>query len=268
MDEFNTSVETQEVAEPVISEQATETTTEPVNAGSGEVTTPQVDEKQVQTKEENAGYADMRRKYEARIVEESQRAIDAEYDRLYGESHGIHNKADYDQAIIKQEQLNREEEIRQEYESKGVPEELLEELVLSKREREERAIEKQNEMQQQQSRLQQERNFAEFLAEYPTVKAEEIPNEVWVEVGNGKSLVDAYAKHEVTTLRNKIAEYEGKFKAQETNTNNAQSSTGSVTGNGIADTGFISAENFEANKGNQRWVMNNLSKITESRSKW
>lgn len=239
---------------------------EPVNAGSGEVATPQQETvKPVQSAEDNAKYAEIRRKAEA---DAESRTRDKMISEMYGESHGIHTYSDYQRAVAQAEQEAREQQIRQEYEAKGVPEELLEELVLSKREREERKIEKQNEMQQQQARMQQEKNFSEFLAEYPTVKADEIPNEVWVEVGNGKSLVDAYAKHEVTILKAKIAEYESKFKAQETNQTNANSSTGSLTGNGIADTGFISHESFEANKGDQRWVMKNLNKIQESRLKW
>jgi hypothetical protein len=37
-----------------------------------------------------------------RLKEETQRAIDAEYDRLYGAEYGIHSKADYDRVIAEQ----------------------------------------------------------------------------------------------------------------------------------------------------------------------
>ena len=239
---------------------------EPVNAGSGEVATPQTEPvKPVQSAEDNAKYAEIRRKAEA---DAEARTRDKIISEMYGESHGIHTYADYQKAVAQAEQEAREQQIRQEYEAKGVPEELLEELVTSKREREERAKEKEIQIQQETQRLTQQRNFEEFVSAYPDVKAEEIPSEVWVEVSNGKSLVDAYAKHEVTILKAKVAEYESKLKAQEVNQTNANSSTGSVTGNGIADTGFISFENFEANKSDQRWVMKNLNKIQESRLKW
>lgn len=267
MDELNLnpSEGVVEVVTPQATEQV-EQTNEPVQTDNVEVVEPQQEQvKPVQSAEDNAKYAEIRRKAEA---DAESRTRDKMISEMYGESHGIHTYTDYQKAVAQAEQEARDQQIREEYEAKGVPEELLDELVLSKREREERAIERKEQMERDVQRIKQERNYVEFMAEYPTIKAEEIPNEVWVEVGNGKSLVDAYAKHEVTILRNKVAEYEGKFKAQETNTSNAQSSTGSVTGNGVADTGFISAESFEANKGNQRWVMNNLSKITESRAKW
>jgi len=261
----NTSVETQEVAEPVINEQASETTEQTVNADGGEITTPQVDEKQVQSKEENANYANIRREYEAKIATESQKAIDAEYSRLYGESHNIHSKADYDNAIQAQEEQEKEQAIREEYEAKGVPEELLEELIQSKKDRAERIAEKEANAKAEYTNKQ----YSEFATSYPDVKGEDISQDVWNAFNDGMPLKTAYAAYqENATLKAKIAEYESKLKASEVNTNNANSSTGSLTGNGIGATGFISSDTFEANKGNQRWVMNNLSKIQESRVKW
>lgn len=95
-----------------------------------------------------------------------------------------------------------------------------------------------------------------------------LPPEVIDMANKGKPLADAYTYHLNDKLKAKIAELEGKKAAEETNQANANSSTGSVTGNGSGDNGFISFEAFEANKNNQRWVVDNLSKISESRSKW
>lgn len=41
--------------------------------------------------------------FSKRLNEMTQKAIDAEYDRLYGAEYGIHSKADYDAAIAKQQ---------------------------------------------------------------------------------------------------------------------------------------------------------------------
>jgi len=259
-EELNTSAEMSEVADPIINEQANEPTNEPVNAGSEEITPSQVDDKQVQTKEENSNFASMRRKLEQEFNVKQQQAVDAEYSRLYGESHNIHSKADYDNTIKVQEEENRQEELR----GQGIDPEMFNRYI------EENPTVKQSkaiiEQQNQQRHLSEQ---VKALEEYaPGIDLSKLDPTVVKEFESGKSLVDAYAKWENASLKAKIAEYEGKFKAQETNTSNANSSTGSVTGNGVGDSGFISSESFQANKGNQRWVMDNLNKIQESRVKW
>ncbi len=45
-----------------------------------------------------------------------------------------------------------------------------------------------------------------FLSTYPTVKAEEIPGEVWTQVAGGVPLVSAYAMHENRQLKLALAE--------------------------------------------------------------
>lgn len=49
------------------------------------------------------------------------------------------------------------------------------------------------------------REAAEFAREYPQVKAEEIPKEVWEAVNKGDTLVNAYRKHENAQLRAALA---------------------------------------------------------------
>jgi hypothetical protein len=169
----------------------------------------------------------------------------------------ITTEAEYKEAV-------REAEIRKSLENRELPPEVIEELVESRKFREESKAEKQTRQQQER----QQKDFQAFFEAYPDIKPNQIPAEVWQEVQNGKSLVDAYAKHENTQLKTKLAEYEAKFKAQETNNANASSSPGSVTGNGENPADFISRETFEANKKDQKWIIKNLTRIQASRAKW
>lgn len=259
----NESIEEVVTSEPI--EQTTEQTTpteQTVNADDGEVTTPKVEDKVQQTAEENAKYASIRREAEQKAYAKAQ---DDLIDKQYGASHNIHTLAEYENAIKAQEQQEKEDRIRQEYEAKGVPEELLDELVQSKKDREERKAEKETRAKEEANQKQ----YLEFATAYPDVKSEEITKDVWEQFNQGIPLKIAYAaSQENASLKAKIAEYEAKLSAKETNKSNEDSSTGSITGNGTGDTGFISFETFESKKNDQRWVIKNLSKITESRIKW
>jgi len=247
--------------EPLINEQATGPTNETVNADNVETTTTQVEDKQVQSKEKNAEYANIRREYEAKIAIESQKAIDAEYDRLYGESHGIHNKADYDNAVKAQEEQSKVDE----YVQNNIPEEYARELVESKKFREQFESERQTQIQKEYTNKQ----YSEFSEAYPDVKGEEITQEVWKAFNEGMPLKVAYAVHqENASLKAKLAEYEKGSKTQEINIKNALTSTGSTVGNGITSNDFIAKEVFEANKGNHDWMSKNYDLLTNSMNKW
>ncbi|MCK9218282.1 MAG: hypothetical protein M0P77_10270, partial [Firmicutes bacterium] len=81
-------------------------------------------------------------------------------------------------------------------------------------------------------------------------------------VGKGHSLADAFFLANKKTLLG--------MKQQETIkkiASNAESTPGSLSDGG-GESDFISFEQFEKNKHNQRWMINNLSKITKSRAKW
>lgn len=157
------------------------------------------------------------------------------------------------------EEHERQQEIESLSQNNGLPQELAEELYLSRQERKQREVEKQH--QQQQARQQQE--YIDFLNEFPSVKPDEIPKEVWETKANNPSisLTDAYIRHEYNKMQQK-------FKAQEVNAENANASTGSVTGNGNTTNDFISYTTFEKNKNDRSWVMKNFDKITKSRSNW
>ena len=86
---------------------------ETVESELSEVATDTSD-KPKQSREENSNFANLRKEYEARIEVEKQRAIDQEYERMYGESHGIKSKADYDRAVREQKEAEMLERMRTE----------------------------------------------------------------------------------------------------------------------------------------------------------
>lgn len=209
--------------------------------------------------------------YDKAVERAKQEAEDAVYAGFGYEWKGqpITSKADYERAINEQQM---EERIRQQYST--LPDEVVEEIIAGKQFRE-KYQEKENEtLREQQEREQYESQQAtkqadnmEFLRLFseengrPWTEQDALPKEVIEMAKQGKSLSDSYAWYLVSVYKQKMG-------AQEVNTKNAQSSTGSVTGNGAANDGFISFDTFEANKGNQSWVVKNLDRINESRNKW
>ena len=119
---------------------------------------------------------------------------------------------------------------------------------------------RQAEQQRQQQQQYKQQMYAEFLQMYPEVKPEQIPKEVWQLVNQGHRLASAYAIHENKLLKQQ-------YQTQQANFKNAESSTGSVKTPG-ATGGFISREQFDANKGNMNWVQKNLDLIEKSRKHW
>lgn len=133
-----------------------------------------------------------------------------------------------------------EEEIRQKY--SHLDDDILDELVESKRFREEyeqsrKESERERQQREQTEKLTQEqqKDQTEFLRmfkeENGRVWSEEdkLPDEVINYLKQGKTLSEAYTRHLKDTYKQKI-------NANETNQKNAESSTGSVTGNYIKDT--------------------------------
>jgi hypothetical protein len=262
------TIESSNIVEPVANVEPQETeniaveTTESVK----EEVAPSQEIKAQQTAEENAKYASIRREAESKARDKTIADMGMSWN---GEKIATYEQ--YQKAKVESDRYEQEQKIRSEYEAKGVPDELLDELVESKRDREERNIEKQAKAEQDK----QSKDYVDFLDYFKKendrsydAEKDTIPTEVWQQVFEGKSLKDAYTYHLKDNLKSRIAELESKLKANETNKANAEGSTGSVTGNGNGNSGFISFETFEANKNNQRWVVDNLSKISESRAKW
>jgi hypothetical protein len=159
----------------------------------------------------------------------------------------ITTEAEYHEAL-------REQELQQSYQEQDIPEEIIQELVENKRFREKYESEQQQKMQ----RSQQEQDFQTFLNEYPDVKAEEIPINVWREVEQGRSLVDAYMRHENQLLKQRLG-------VTEKNQQNAMSSVGAVRSNG-ATLPFYSRE--QVSKMSNAEVNANWKTINESMKKW
>jgi len=79
---------------------------EPIESESSEVATDAVEEKPVQSPETNHEFAEVRRK----AAQEAQDKLIAD---MYGESHGIYTKADYDKAIKEQKEAELLEQMKQ-----------------------------------------------------------------------------------------------------------------------------------------------------------
>lgn len=253
MDEMNLNVvdATQENAVDSQSEQA-DSTVETVNADNADVTTgKQGETKPVQSPEENAKFAEVRRK----AAEEARtKARDEMISEMYGDSHGIHTYAEYQAALAKQEEEQKLSEMLE----KNIPEEYAKEMLENRKFREQFEAEQKA----KQQKAQQEADLKDFITAFPNVKADDIPVEVWQANEKGIPLRYAYAEHA----------YKQTIKAEElakANAENAKSSTGSVNGDGVAnDSDFISYDTYEKNRANQSWVNKNFNKIMNSRAKW
>ena len=93
-------------AEPVVNVEPQENDViESVESDNPEVTTGQQEEKHVQSKEDNAKFAEVRRTAQR----EAQDKLIAE---MYGESHGIYTKADYDRVVREQKEAELLEQMR------------------------------------------------------------------------------------------------------------------------------------------------------------
>jgi len=125
--------------------------------------------------------------------------------------------------------------------------------------------ERQAEIQRKQQEQVRRQMYEEFFELYPEFsrdpeKVKEIPAEVWQMVERGHRLASAYALWENKQLKQQQ-------QTQQANLKNAESSTGSIKTVGNTG-GYISREQFEANKHNINWVRKNLKLIEESRKHW
>lgn len=80
-------------------------------------------------------------------------------------------------------------------------------------------------------------DFLRFTKEYPGVKAQEIPAEVWQKVREGASLVTAYSQYENKKLREETEALKSKVETLERNAKNKERSTGSQTSAGQSTKG-------------------------------
>ena len=92
----------------------------------------------------------------------------------------------------------------------------------------------QTEKQIREQKEKEQKMYLEFLEAYPDVKPEDVPAEVWKEVKEGRSLLDAYVRYENKRLKDEMAKFQQQQQNQHANQTNAASSTGSARDIGSA----------------------------------
>jgi hypothetical protein len=168
-----------------------------------------------------------------------------------------------DEFVNAMKQQEEQEQLNQ-LVQQNIPQEYAQEMLENRRFRQQY----QSEREAMQQRIKTEAMYQEFLDSYPDINPDNIPQEVWNEVGKGRSLLDAYVRHENKTLRDQLTKFQTKEQVTAANQANAQVSTGSVKGGGAPESGFISREVYDANKGNQNWMQKNYDNIIKSMKKW
>jgi len=238
-----TSTESTESTTDTSTEQSTDSTE---STGQSEGTTDktgvEVDSKPKQTPEQDRAYADLRRKAEAaerrasEVEAQHQRDIqiakkfgqygvfsDADVDEKYGQSHGIHNVAQLEEALR-----------REEYTAKGIDPDMVKKLV-----DEHPDLQAAREFKQAAIRAQEDNflvnSFDELTKEYPDIKGvADVPPDVWRKWRNGSTgltLNEAYLVVERKNIETRKVEA-----AKQATLNNIQSKD-HVRGNGKGSEG-------------------------------
>lgn len=127
----------------------------------------------------------------------------------------------------KEQEKAREEERLEEMINNGVPEDVAREVIATSQLRKQLQA-KENELKEreeaQNAKHKEEQEYADFVAAFPDVKAEDIPKEVY-EAAQHSNLTSAYKDWLIKDLQTKLS-------IQKTNSKNAQSAIGSVTESG------------------------------------
>lgn len=233
------------VVEEVVTPQIEEVEAEVVeNVESEVVTDTQKEaEKVVQSPEENAKYAEIRRKYEADKVEAEQKAQDALIAKMYGESHGITTVKAYEEAIAKQKE---QEAIAAIQEEKNYSEDDARDLFEARKiKAEKEAMQAEAQKTQKQKEIENQQNI-EFLDYFKSEKGREfdptkdkIANEVWTLVSKNTPLKYAYMEYELKQLKLGTS-------VAELNKENSTAAIGSVHGDGKRIDGPLTAEKIDS----------------------
>lgn len=165
----------------------------------------------------------------------------------------------YLDAVREAEEQERLNELIQQ----NIPEELAKEIMENRKFREQW----EQERKAREEAEKREADYKAFLETFPDVKPEDIPESVWKDVEeNGKSLVDAYTRYENQLLKEQLAKLqEGKVKEKQ-NEENANSTTGSVTGKGDGKQPYFTREQVE--KMSVEEINKNWKAIMESQKHW
>lgn len=243
-------VDSQEEPEQVEDSVSESAESEPAESVESEVATDTEDDN-TQSKEENAKYAEIRRKYEAEKAEAVQKEKDKLISEMYGESHGIHTEAEYKKAI---EEAKRQKEVEALKEEKGYDDEDAQAIYEAKKLKAEREKEaqsaKEKEAEQERTRKDNEDFLEWFKSEngraYDSEK-DKIPDAVWDKVKEGEPLKYAYMEHQYAELK------KGKA-TKEKNAENAELALGAVK-SGTAETALTpeSIERMSEKEIADRW---------------
>lgn len=174
--------------------------------------------------EEAAQLAQKGMNYEKAVERARQEARDAVIAEMGYTWNGkpIQTEAEYKQAL-------EEQRIIEKYKDRDLPEEVIQELIESRRDREERQR-KEQEQQKEQERLSAFNEFFEYFEEVNErpfdPKMDTLPQEVQEAVNKGQSLLAAYMKHHNKELRNQLKI------AKQNQTNLKKAPVGSVTAGG------------------------------------
>jgi len=171
-EELNVAANVEETATPPITEENTSSENTEVTA---EPTEPKQDVTETQA-------------FSQRLKESTQKGIDAHYEKMYGVSNGIHNEAEFNAAMAKQEA----EQQAQTYKDAGYDQEMINKMI-----NENPTVMQANSIIQKQTednRINGE--IAELFAEFPESKDSKIPDSVFIESMNkGISLMYAYSRY-------------------------------------------------------------------------
>lgn len=251
---------------PVVTEPAGESASAEPAIQQEEVKTEVKQTKPVQTPEENAKFAELRRKYEAEKVQIEREARDkAIADLGYVDIHGnpIKTEAEYKAAMSEKQAYER-------YQNAGLPEDVVSKLakvdLLEQREQERAAAEL--------TKQRMSKEHAEFLDYFNRLEGrayspdiDKIPPEVFQNAQrDGVPLKYAYADFKAAEYKAKVAEYEKGAQAAQANAKNAETSTGSVNGGGVQEA-VISEEEIQNHANDVAWALKNYDKIMSFRKK-
>lgn len=140
-----------------------------------------------------------------------------------------------------------------------------------------KALEKQveateKEAKEKEFQAQWDKQLKDFVEKYSDVDLEKLDNDLKFRKfvkGKNLPLVELYEEYVdfVGETEKEIENLKKTVQAKEANLKNSETATGSVKGES-PNSEFISAETFEKNKHNQKWVNDNFKTIVKSRPKW
>lgn len=161
------------------------------------------------------------------------------------------NVNEYLDAVQKAEEQENLNKLIQE----NIPENLAKEILESRKFREQWEQDANTKKEQQK----REKDYQEFMENFPDVKPDTIPRSVWEDVNKGRSLTDSYARYENKLLKEELG------KAKHTQ-QVAEASTGSISGNGSTNPTYFTREQVE-NMSTQD-VIKNYKAVMDSRKNW